>query len=63
MDTNLLRDFAQRCRTLMRASPIKATRRQLRMWADELEQQAANTERDLARRVADSSVSIEGTDS
>jgi hypothetical protein len=36
-----LRDFAQRCRELTRAAQTNVAKEQLRVWAEEFEEQAA----------------------
>jgi hypothetical protein len=43
-----LRDFAQRCRELMRAARTNVAKEQLRVWAEEFEEQAAILARETA---------------
>jgi hypothetical protein len=62
MNAAFFRDFAQRCRTMMRASRIKATRSQLKMWADELDQQAQGSERDDNARAGEPDASTDRAD-
>jgi hypothetical protein len=41
MNPASLRDLAQRCRELMRAAQTNVAKEQLRVWAEEFEEQAA----------------------
>ena len=43
-----LRDIAQRCRELMRTAQTNVAREQLRVWAEEFEEQAAILARETA---------------
>ena len=43
-----LRDFAQRCRGLMPTAQTNVAREQLRVWAEEFEEQAATIAREAA---------------
>jgi len=43
-----LRDFAQRCRELIRTAQTNVAKEQLRVWAEEFEEQAAILARETA---------------
>ena len=47
------REFARRCRELMLAAWSADLREQLRLWAEEFDQQADALERQLARKVSE----------